>query len=393
MGSYGDALETGWRCGNVKSHFFDSGAYSQKQEAKKYGRMNKVSRWAYYDTEDFFAYMDRYACFVKKYSASIDYYANVDAIFHPELTYRNQKYLEEKHGLSPVPVVHYSHRRDVSWVQRYMDEGYTFIGIGGMAEDASQEECRTWIDAVFDLVCDTPDRCPRVHLHGFGITTHWMLWRWPWASVDSTAWSKGAAFGRILVPRPDERTGGWNFLERPYVIFTSEESPHRGEELNYLTMGPEMQAKIRKWLDFVGVPLGESGPDGSRVIPGVINRHTERRLAGLRYFEHLQKHLPTYPWPFEKKKTQTRLLVGNDKHKQSCSILHSKLPPIVPGMDRAVFYYSGDGFHCAQPEIELGDEACVMMTFNDQGSKKPDPRFREVYRVRKEAQKEGKIRC
>lgn len=48
-------------------------------------------------------------------------------------------------------------------------------------------------------------------------------------------------------------------------------------------------------------------------------------------------------------------------------------------------FYSGDGFSWAQPEVLLGEEANLMMTYADQCGKEPDPRFRAIYRARKEA--------
>lgn len=46
-------------------------------------------------------------------------------------------------------------------------------------------------------------------------------------------------------------------------------------------------------------------------------------------------------------------------------------------------FHSGDGFDFAQPEILLGDSANIMLTFADQKNK-PDPRFRAIYKARKE---------
>lgn len=182
MGSYGNALEKGWKVGCVKSHFFDSGSYSLKTAAKEWATKTGKSRWDYYETDEFWKYIDAYANFVKKYAAAIDYYANVDVIYNPELTYRNQKYLETEHNLTPIPVVHYENasvQPQYTWLKKYMDEEYDFIGVGGLAEEDSQEASMSWIDGVFDIVCDTPNRLPKVRIHLFGITTHKLLWRWP----------------------------------------------------------------------------------------------------------------------------------------------------------------------------------------------------------------------
>lgn len=50
-----------------------------------------------------------------------------------------------------------------------------------------------------------------------------------------------------------------------------------------------------------------------------------------------------------------------------------------------ILFHSGDGFGWAQPEILLGEEANLMLTYADQCGRQPDPRFRAIYQARKEA--------
>jgi len=240
--------------------------------------------------------MDDYAAFVKKYQVAIDLYANVDAIPNGELTYRNQKYLEEKHGLSPVPVVHLA-SGSLKWLKRYIKEGYRFIGLGGLAGKASRDERRKWLDNCFEIVCDTPDRMPKVKIHGFGITAHPLLLRYPWWSVDSVTWAKVGGFGNILMPRM--RGGKFVFNEAPYLVSMSLESSKVKEaDKHYLTMKPAERAVVEKWLEEIGIPLGKM--EGEEVVDfGVLTRHTERRAANLLYFEKLRAWLPEWPWPYQ----------------------------------------------------------------------------------------------
>lgn len=164
----------------VQSHFLDSGSFSLwTREAKKFMRENPgAGKYDYYDTKEFFSYMDSYAEFIKRYSVGIDFYANVDVIPNPELTWRNQQYLEREHDLHPVPVVHYT--TNLKWLKFYMDEGYEFIALGGMVGSTSQESCQTWLDKCFELVCPKPSYLPTIKLHGFGITTYELILRYPW---------------------------------------------------------------------------------------------------------------------------------------------------------------------------------------------------------------------
>lgn len=281
--------------GQVESHFLDSGAFTLWTKAAKYAKENRCSQWDYYDTDEFYQYMDDYAKFVKKYQIAIDLYANVDAVGNAEITYRNQKYLEKKHNLSPVPVVHY--KTDLKWLKKYMDEGYELIGLGGLVGSMNQDGCQYWIDRAFDLVCDQPSRLPKVKLHGFGVTSYELLLRYPWWSVDSSTWTKVGAFGGILVPH--KRRGKFVFTEQPYVIKVSQESPTAKEQgRHYLTMSPTEQRIIREWLDEIRVPLGKMGDDGEKVEEGVMTDHSYRRAACLLFFEKMRESLPEYPWPF-----------------------------------------------------------------------------------------------
>lgn len=102
----------------------------------------------------------------------------MDVIGNPELTWRNQRILERQYGLRPVPVVHY--RTDLEWLKFYMKKGYDVIGLGGLVGSHAGEECRKWIAAAFDIVCDNPERLPVQKLHGFGVTSYELMIRFPW---------------------------------------------------------------------------------------------------------------------------------------------------------------------------------------------------------------------
>jgi hypothetical protein len=282
-----------WPVG-FKRHFFDSGAFSLIAKAKKYARKTGKPETAYYDTQRFYRFMDGYAEFVKKYHYFFDHYSNMDAIPHAELSYRNQKYLEREHGLHPVPVFHYGN--DLRWLKRYIEDGYDYIGIGAMAR-AKPLPRRAWLDRVFDFVCDTKDRCPRVRLHGFGVTGYRMMVRYPWYSLDSAAWTKLGGMGGIIMV-PHRRDGKWTFDEPPYVLRVSEDSPQRGQlGKHFQTMSKAERKVIRDWLEHIDVPFGRM--DGDVIAEyGVSTRHSERKRANLHFFEALRRSLPDYPWAF-----------------------------------------------------------------------------------------------
>ena len=283
------------RLGKVASHFFDSGSFALWTKAAEYTKKHKCGRWDYYETDEFWAYMDAYAEFVKAHPESIDFYANVDVIPNPELSYRNLKYLESK-GINPVPVVHYT--TDLKWLRKHIKEGYDFIALGGLVGSAMKSECREWMDACFNIICDHPDRKPRVKLHGFGLTAYEPMLRYPWWSVDSTAWAKVGVFGLILVPK--RRKGKFVFNERPTNIAVTTESPDRRSPTatHILTLPKAERMVVDEWLEMIGVPLGETDKFGERVTYGITNSQPERILVNLRFFERMAATIPEWPWPF-----------------------------------------------------------------------------------------------
>lgn len=282
--------------GVPKSHFLDSGSFALWSRAETYAKENGCGEWKFYRTPQFYEYLEGYVEFVKKYNTAIHHCANIDVLpfrsgRHPTrakdtshaLSYRNLKLLE-KMGLSPVPVVHYT--ADLQWLQTYMDEGYDFIGLGGLVGSTSQDGCRYWIDRAFNMVCDTPSREPKVKIHGFGVTSWSLLLRYPWYSVDSTSWTKVSAYGGIFVPMT--KGGQFVFDQQPLVIKTSSDAPEAKQHgKHFLTMSPAEQATIKRWLQMVDTPVGKNDEDGNVEEFGVINRYTERRYVNMRYSEEM----------------------------------------------------------------------------------------------------------
>lgn len=291
---------------NVRSHFLDSGAFTQyglvqKKLAKKYKSKSEreAHRWDYFDTKAFYRYMDAYAAFVKEHKIGIDFYANVDAIGNPALSYRNLKYLEEQHDLKPVPIIH--NGTDLKWIERHIREGYDYIGFGVSMRVFSRESTLTWLDKAFDLVCSGPGRLPRVKIHGFGITSIGFLFRYPFFSTDSTTWALRAGYGSIIVPLM--RRDGTFFADRfpknkPQFVNVSDESPYIAHQQHTRTMTTNVRAWVEQWLEKIDVPLGRRNKKGEIVEAGVTNCYIARRRANLLFFEWAEQQIEPWPWAF-----------------------------------------------------------------------------------------------
>lgn len=385
-----------------KNLFFDSGSFALWTEAEKYAEEHNVGEWEYYNTDEFFAYLDSYAKFIKKAKVSIDICANVDVLpfrgsrkppkgmTSHELSWRNLKLLEER-GIKPVPVVHYGADIDV-YLRRYIEAGYPLIGLGGLVGSISDESCRRWIDSCFDMVCQR-DGFPMVDLHGFGVTAVEMIARYPWYSVDSTTWTKAGGFGNIVVPR--RRKGEWVFtkscLERvglstknwvsdtqPFIVIMSDQSTRAdGNKLNFVTCSKGEQKVIRDWVEHNGLTIGKDPGDD-----GVFTNHERRRDANVCFFEGLRKAIPLrtdFKWNKKKQATLWDIPVPKVRPPEK------QLKRPRPESDRLIIFYSGVTSHEYGPERVMDTDANIMLSyFNSHGKKQPCPQFRRVHKARKQ---------
>lgn len=123
----------------------------------------------------------------------VRYAFNLDTNSVPE-TLANQRFLQlECTAATILPVYHLSDfrsRQHRGLLQQFIDDGFTYIGIGGVAGEGSP---RTLQEAFYRYVFHTAR--DSVRLHGLGITAVPMLRAYPWYSVDSTSWLSSARFG------------------------------------------------------------------------------------------------------------------------------------------------------------------------------------------------------
>ncbi len=273
----------------IIGHFLDSGAFSQKTKALQYHKKHGGGRWDYYDTAEFWEYMECYVQYVKKYKKALDIYANVDVIGNPDLSWRNQQWLESK-GIKPLPVIHFGTDKDLKWLKHYVERKYPIIGLGGMAVTGQRRfGTRNWLNTCFEYLCDNKSHLPCVKIHGFGLTDFRMMTRYPFFCVDSTTWIKRGAFGEILVPRYVK--GAFTFNRQPYILGVSDK--HRalkagGTHISALRKAE--RANVYEWLKIIDI-------DNTKLH----DSNDERTKANTRFFCKLQDSMPKWPWPYFKK--------------------------------------------------------------------------------------------
>ena len=164
------------------------------------------SAWRKGEVLDVKAYM----AFIKEYRGLIDSYVCLDTIpgsmgrmdrgqssieKSAAASYRNQQVMRDA-GLAPIPVFHQGERYE--WLEKYLSDGEPYIGISPYLR-STQDALINWLDQCFTRVTDSTGR-PFAKTHGFGATAHESIWRYPWHSVDSTAWVMPPCYGMIIVP-------------------------------------------------------------------------------------------------------------------------------------------------------------------------------------------------
>lgn len=228
--------------------------------------------------------IDEYIKFIKKYKKYLECYANLDVIGSAEETYKNQKYMESK-GLKPLPVFHLQDK--FSWLDRYLDEGYDYIGIGGIAGKSTVGARKHFLSRVWDRITDEKGY-PLIKTHGFGMTAVNLIVQYPWWSVDSTSWLSASRLGDILVPRPVK--GKPSFLVKPLSISVSEKSPNKkihGKHFDSLT--EKEKEYVLNYLTEMNITLKDVSED-----------YKARDKVCVLFYQRLQDSLPKYPWPMKK---------------------------------------------------------------------------------------------
>lgn len=258
--------------------------------------------FSYYDLQkgsDFRAYCDNYASFMKAFSDRVTWFANVDVIGNPDLTWEVQKFFEQEHGLTPVPVVHFGTR--MNYLERYLEKGYEMVGLGGFATRPNKFDVIKWCDEAFLRICpENNKRLPITKIHGFAMTSWHLMQRWPWYSVDSTSWLLYGIYGLICVPRWKDGVG-FRFDRPPMIVSVS----LRGRPIDWQnrmhitnTMGP-VKEQTEKWLKYIGLQVipKTKNPKEELIENDVASNRDARAGANLRYYMEMEERLPRWPWP------------------------------------------------------------------------------------------------
>src|SRR5262245_36926380 len=209
--------------------------------------------------------LKNYIKFIRECEKDLWLYVSLDtipgSIDHPRTTeevedsarksYYNLQEMKNA-GLKPLPVFHQGERWE--WLDKMLHDGETYIGISS-AKNQRNEEQERWLDEFFSVVTNSKGE-PLIRVHGFGSAHINQLRIHPYYSVDSAGWRIAAAYGKMYVPRyndksPKERK--FDYLKPPELITMSgnlQVSKH-GQDRQFDSPhfnGPTHQAQIRHFL-------------------------------------------------------------------------------------------------------------------------------------------------
>lgn len=115
----------------------------------------------------------------------------------PELSWQNYLYMVErlKSPKKLLPIFHQG--EDFKHLKRMLEfePKIEYIGISP-ANDVPTPAKEKWINECFKIIKNSPN--PNVKTHAFGMTSLWVLERYPFTSADSTSWIMTGANGGIM---------------------------------------------------------------------------------------------------------------------------------------------------------------------------------------------------
>lgn len=186
-----------------------------------------------------------------------------------------------KAGIEAIPVFHQG--EDFKYLERYLDDRVPYLGIATYKGGTNQSMLR-WLDKCFSVI-STRDGIPVTKTHGFGITSSLFVQRYPWTTVDSTAWIKRAAYGGIYLPTIDHGIPRFDLPPNTYAASDREKVPKGLRDMAVLNMGPTKKKRIEDYL--AGIDLNISEVCASQAARSEVN---------LAYFLGLQKSIGVRPF-------------------------------------------------------------------------------------------------
>ena len=241
----------------------DSGAYSAKTQGKKLD-------------------IDDYIDYIKEHQDVFDKFFNLDVIGDGDKSYQNYLYMKMK-GLEPIPVWHAE--TSVKFLELYLKD-CDYIAIGAISVMSNERTIQS-LDNIWKTYLTDSKDMPVCKVHGFGLTSLFIMSRYPWYSVDSTSWVQFGRYGVILVPHTRGKNN-WVYNENPHIITVSSKSPRKGVRGKHFDTLPEDYKE--KVVDYIH--------SRNFTLSDVANNHLARDKINMLYYISVESSMPEWPWKF-----------------------------------------------------------------------------------------------
>jgi len=272
---------------SYSKRFFTVGA-SDKSQYESYG-VDIPKDWSYVDSDEFKHYLNDYIEFCNIFKNKLDSYVSLDIIYNPQKSYEIQKYMESC-GLNPLPVFHYG--EDISWLIKYMEEGYAYIGISGVGQGISKTAyIKNYGDELFQIVCPPPLYLPLIKTHAFSINNWDLINRYPLYSCDAVTSARTSGFGTIFFPKYEK--GNWNYLKSKRIMVSLLALKRGG--IHFKRLSEKEQGLMKELLTKEGFEIGESKIENGKEIcvkEGICSSCYQRDRWNALVFNRVSKVLP-----------------------------------------------------------------------------------------------------
>lgn len=234
--------------------------------------------------------IDEYIKFIKENEEMFEVIANLDKIpgkpgvpetqedleNAAEVGWNNLLYMNKK-GVNPLHIFHQG--EDFKWLKK-VSEHQEYIGISPN-NFAKTKEKRLWLDRVFDFLSNGKGGC-RNKTHGFGVTALPLMYRYPWFSCDSSAWSMGRRSGTVRVFIKESK----NMFGRAIAI-SDKVSPD--SKIHYDVLDKDTKKLVDKYFEENDLDLEK-----------MRNTHEERDKANIYFFLKVEEDINNIQPKFEK---------------------------------------------------------------------------------------------
>jgi len=237
---------------------------------------------------------DEYIQFCLTYQDKISYIVNLDVIpaspgqkrisgleieRSASLGWRNAHKLFTA-GIPLSKLIHVFHQNeDFKWLER-MVRDFQYIGLSP-ANDRTTQEKVSWLDRCMNYVTDSNGDAI-IKFHGFAVTSHLLMKRYPWYSVDSASWTLVAAMGGVILPDFNEP------FQKPHLLFdVSSKSSAIGDLKHINNIAPQLRKRIFSYFQEQGFTSEALQTD-----------YYTRAAANVQYMNNLSAYFKQHPQRF-----------------------------------------------------------------------------------------------